>query len=250
MWRRIFYLIGFWLLLFLNPVSANNLPDYDSDGVPDQDEINIYSTDPYSRDTDKDGYSDREELLAGFSPHNPKPVSLADNDQDGDGLSDFWELRFRTNLIVADTDGDGINDGQEIEAATNPREAVKAKLPMRLDIILSRQELTYWLDGVKFKQFPVSTGKPGMPTPKGHFTVVNKYPKAWSKPFGLWMPYWLGLDHGQFGIHELPIWPNGYREGADHLGKPVSHGCIRLGIGPAKYLYDRVDIGTEVNIYY
>ena len=39
-----------------------------------------------------------------------------DNDQDGDGLSDFWELRFRTNLIVADTDGDGINDGQEIEA--------------------------------------------------------------------------------------------------------------------------------------
>ena len=31
-----------------------------------------------------------------------------------------------------------------------------------------------------------------------------------------------------------------------HLGKPASHGCVRLGIGPAKELYDWAPIGTRV----
>jgi lipoprotein-anchoring transpeptidase ErfK/SrfK len=87
-----------------------------------------------------------------------------------------------------------------------------------------------------------------MPTPRGTFKISNKSKKAWSKAYGLWMPYWLGLNKGRIGIHELPIWPSGYREGAGHLGKPISHGCIRLGIGPAQYLYERVATGTEVII--
>lgn len=245
--QPVFIIIFFIYLLIAVPVSANGLLDSDSDGIPDYDEINIYQTDPFKQDTDGDGYDDRQELLAGFSPHNPKPVKLIDNDQDNDGLTDFWELRFGTNLLKADTDGDGVNDGDEIDQATDPRQAGLIKLPIRLDVSLSQQQLTYWLAGVKFKQFSVSSGATKTPTPTGRFQIINKHPKAWSK-FGLWMPYWLGLDRGQFGFHELPIWPNGYREGADHLGKAVSHGCIRLGVGPAKYLYDRVDVGTEVNI--
>lgn len=235
------------LLLVAAPALANGLLDTDNDGIPDQDEVNIYQTSIDRADTDGDGYSDRQELLAGYSPHSPKNIKLVDNDQDQDGLSDFWELRFSTNLLMADTDGDNINDGAEIDQATDPRQAGVVKLPIRLDVSLSRQELTYWLAGVKFKQFPVSSGAPRTPTPVGQYQVINKSPKAWS-PYGLWMPYWLGLDRGQFGFHELPIWPNGYREGANHLGKAVSHGCIRLGVGPAKYLYDRVDVGTVVNI--
>ena len=47
----------------------------------------------------------------------------------------------------------------------------------------------------------------------------------------------------------LPYWPSGYREGTNHLGIPVSHGCVRLGIGPAKTLYDWAEIGTTVAIY-
>ncbi|MFA4941923.1 MAG: hypothetical protein WC582_05060, partial [Patescibacteria group bacterium] len=45
--------------LFLNvfSVSANSLPDADNDGVPDQDEIEIYKTNPNLADTDGDGYS-------------------------------------------------------------------------------------------------------------------------------------------------------------------------------------------------
>lgn len=235
------------LFLAAGPVMANGLPDSDNDGVPDQDEVNIYQTNQQAADSDNDGYNDKQELVSGYSPLNAKPVKLADNDQDKDGLSDFWELRFGTNLAQADTDSDGINDGIEIDRAADPLQAGAIKLPIRLDVSLSHQQLTYWLAGVKFKQFPVSSGKASTPTPIGHFQVINKSPKAWSR-FGLWMPYWLGLDHGQFGLHELPVWPGGYREGASHLGKPVSHGCVRLGVGPAKYIYDRAEVGTPVNI--
>jgi lipoprotein-anchoring transpeptidase ErfK/SrfK len=88
-----------------------------------------------------------------------------------------------------------------------------------------------------------------MPTPKGNYKIENKHPKAWS-PYGLWMPYWMAVvPSGKFGLHELPIWPSGYREGEDHLGQAVSHGCVRMGEGDAKFLYEWADIGTPVYIY-
>lgn len=234
--------------LFFIPVNANGLPDADGDGVPDKDEENIYYTDPNNPDTDGDGYSDWEELVNGYSPHNPEPVKLKDNDVDGDGLSDRDELRFGTNLTKTDTDGDGMTDKEEIDLGYNPLVPGQEKLEKRIEINTGAQTLSYFLGGVKRDTFSISSGKPSMPTPKGHFLIINKHPKAWS-PYGLWMPYWLGLGTGRFGIHQLPVWPNGYREGEDHLGTPVSHGCIRLGIEPAEFLYNWAEVGTPVFIY-
>ena len=121
-------------------------------------------------------------------------------------------------------------------------------LNKKIEVNLSKQELSYFLADVKMETFKVSTGKKSTPTPKGNFKIENKSPKAWSKAYGLWMPYFMGMKGGLFGIHELPVWPNGYREGASHLGTPVSHGCIRLGVGAAKKMYDWTPIGTEVII--
>ena len=113
---------------------------------------------------------------------------------------------------------------------------------------MKKQRLYYFVDGVQWREFKVSTGRAGMATPKGEFTIGTKIKKAWSKTYGLWMPYWMSIG-GSVGIHELPVWPNGYREGENHLGKPVSHGCVRLGTKDAPYLFERVDSGTKVKIY-
>jgi len=235
------------LVVFLaTPVLANTAPDSDRDRVPDKDEVGIYKTDPENPDTDGDGFGDWEELNTGFSPLNPKKVKLEDNDFDNDGLSDRMELKFGTDLSNKDSDGDGFNDGDEINRGYDPLNGENAKLQKKIKIILKNQDLEYYLGKVRLNTFKVSTGKRSMPTPKGEYKVLNKSKKAWSKDYGLWMPYWLGL--GKFGIHELPIWPNGYREGANHLGIPVSHGCIRLGIGPAKPLFDWAEVGTKVVI--
>ena len=113
---------------------------------------------------------------------------------------------------------------------------------------MKKQELYQQLNGVTIRTHRVSTGKPGMATPKGEYTIGNKSKRAWSKTYGLWMPYWLGLKGSRMGIHELPEWPGGYKEGANHLGQPVSHGCIRLGVKAAEILYEWTEVGTKVTI--
>lgn len=199
-------------------------------------------------DSDNDGYTDVQEIKNGWSPFNPEPIKIFESDADNDGLSDDLEIKFKTKPLVADTDADGYSDFEELDNAFDPLSTSTNKLAQKVEIALKTQTLTYYVAGEKWKEFMVSTGKPSMPTPTGEFMVVNKIKKAWSRTYGLWMPFWLGLDRGSIGIHELPVWPNGYREGENHLGKPVSHGCIRLGLGSAQYLFSRVDVGLPVFI--
>lgn len=171
-------------------------------------------------------------------------------DSDNDGLSDDLELKFKTDINNPDTDGDGFKDGEEVEWAYNPLLVGLVKIPQRIAINLKAQKLFYLVNDIEIKQFTISSGKASTPTPKGEFKIVSKYKKAWSRTYGLWMPFWMSINKsGSLGIHELPIWPGGYREGRAHLGTPVSHGCVRLGIGPAEYLFDRVASGTRVTIY-
>lgn len=45
--------------------------DTDGDGLSDWDELNIYKTSPYLPDSDSDGVADREEILKGADPNCP-----------------------------------------------------------------------------------------------------------------------------------------------------------------------------------
>lgn len=208
----------------------------------------VATTTPTAIDSDGDGFSDEMEIKNGWSPFNAEPLKITASDADSDGLNDSLEIKFKTNPLLADTDADGHSDFEEIDKAFDPLSTSTKKLAQKVEISLKKQLLTYYVAGQAWKEFPVSTGKASMPTPTGTFTVTNKVKKAWSKTYKLWMPFWLGLNRGGIGIHELPVWPSGYREGANHLGKPVSHGCVRLGIGPAQYLFERVDVGLQVFI--
>ncbi len=106
------------------------------------------------------------------------------------------------------------------------------------------QTLSY---GHAFASFPISTGKWNFATPLGNHAVTNKIKRAYSRRYGLYMPWWMAIvPGGAYGIHELPEWPNGTKEGESHLGTPRSHGCIRLGVGPAKLVYDWTETGTQV----
>jgi hypothetical protein len=119
-----------------------------------------------------------------------------------------------------------------------------------IDINIAQQILSTFQDGKILDSYLISSGKRGMETPKGPTKIYNKAPRAYSKAYGLFMPNWMALaSDGKFGIHELPEWPNGYKEGQAHLGIPVSHGCVRLGVGPAKIVYNWADIGTPVVVY-
>jgi hypothetical protein len=118
-----------------------------------------------------------------------------------------------------------------------------------IEINLAEQKL-YRIDGNTLeKVYEVSSGKWTTPTPTGTFSILDKTPRAYSYEYGLYMPWWEDFLGGAYGIHELPEWPNGYKEGVGHLGHPVSDGCVRLGVGDAEELYNWTVIGTPVIIF-
>lgn len=118
-----------------------------------------------------------------------------------------------------------------------------------IDVDLTNQKLCQVDGATVVACHIISSGKASMPTPIGTFAIGNKNPKRWSSTYGLWMPYWQEFKDGVYGLHELPEWPNGYKEGQDHLGIPVSHGCVRLGVGEAQQVFDWTEIGTTVYIH-
>ena len=105
--------------------------------------------------------------------------------------------------------------------------------------------------------FPVATGQAAWPTPLGHFEIVVKQKNPWwfpptqdswaagAKPVppGPGNPLgtrWMGLSAPGVGIH-----------GTDEpwsIGHSESHGCIRMQIPSAEWLYNRVRVGTPVFI--
>ena len=243
------YTIFILILVFfsIRPVYAD-IADRDGDGISDKDETEIYFTSPDNADTDGDGYNDWIELNNGFSPFTAG-IRLEEGDFDQDGLSDNLECHFKVDPVNPDTDGDGLLDGAEVLKGYNPAQAgADAVLEKRINIDTKNQLISYYTGDVRLGLFVVSTGKRGWDTPAGEFRVIEKNPRRWSRLARLWMPYWLMFDGRGYGIHELPEWPNGVKEGQNHLGTPVSHGCVRLGVGPAEELYNFAELGTKVYV--
>ncbi len=124
------------------------------------------------------------------------------------------------------------------------------KFPGKFIEVNLSQQMLYTFEGSQLLgSYRVSTGKWSMPTPEGEYSINNKDPRAYSSKYDLYMPYWMAFIGSEYGIHELPEWANGTKEGEAHLGTPVSHGCVRLGRGSAQEVYSWAEIGTIVFIH-
>ena len=106
------------------------------------------------------------------------------------------------------------------------------------------------------RSFGVATGSAQYPTPLGTFAIVDMQrnpwwrppPSDWARdakpiPPGPGNPLgtrWMGISAPAVGIHGTPD--------AASIGYSVSHGCIRMKIPEAEYLFTQVRIGTPVVI--
>jgi lipoprotein-anchoring transpeptidase ErfK/SrfK len=99
-------------------------------------------------------------------------------------------------------------------------------------INLSNQRMAVFVNGAARYNWPVSTARPGYRTPTGTFkpTALVRYHRS-SIYDGSPMPYSIFFLRG-YAIH-------GSYE-TKHLGRPVSHGCIRLHPSNAAALYSLV----------
>ena len=67
------------------------------------------------------------------------------------------------------------------------------------------------------------------------------------------MPYWMQFTGQGHGLHGLPYWRlrggGVIKEGENHLGIRVSHGCVRLSWEDAEKVYNWASNGTPIIIH-
>ena len=104
------------------------------------------------------------------------------------------------------------------------------------------QRMHVYVNGIHTHTWPVSTARRGYVTPSGSYRVGHMARMHYSKLYhNSPMPYSM-FFRGGYAIHGT------YAVG--HLGRPASHGCIRLAPGNAAALYGltRAYGGTQVVI--
>ncbi len=138
---------------------------------------------------------------------------------------------------------------------TKPR-VDTAELDEAVVILRGSNRLLYFDDAKFVRWFGVATGQSAYPTPLGDYEIVNLQrnpwwyppPSPWATdsepvPPGPGNPLgtrWMGISAPYVGIHGTPD--------AASIGYSASHGCIRMRIPDAEWLFQHVEIGTPVFI--
>lgn len=103
---------------------------------------------------------------------------------------------------------------------------------------------------IEEKVFTCSTGAKSTPTKSGNYKTINKY--RWR--------LMMGPSYGQYAtsfsqsylFHSIPCSrqkPNTMSMGGYlKLGTAASHGCVRLCVADAKWIYDNCELGTSVEV--
>lgn len=113
---------------------------------------------------------------------------------------------------------------------------VPSSYPHLILVDLSKYKLYYHERGQVVRVFDCVLGRPGLPTPRGHFRIYAK-DSGVGGPYGPRRMRYLG-NYAIHGTNEpwlLSRYPRNF-----------SHGCTRLANANILWLYDRVHVGTPV----
>ena len=143
--------------------------------------------------------------------------------------------------------------------------AVRAAVPLAIDIDLAAQKAFLLQDGKVVYDSPVSTGRPGHRTPTGDFQVLEKDDKHLSSLYGRIVDAKGKIVVGDADA-DMPV-PKGGKfvqapmkhflrfDGANGMhsgylpGYPASHGCVRMPDVKADLFFSIAEVGTPVRIH-
>ena len=98
------------------------------------------------------------------------------------------------------------------------------------------------------KYWKCTTGKSSTPTIKGTFRVCGKVSHfGEEKGYTCWYATRIKYEYYFHSVIYNPRSKTSIRDG--RLGKNLSHGCIRLALGNAQWLYKKCKSGTKIIIY-
>ena len=187
-------------------------------------------------------------VLSGLTPHLTKP-------KDGRELMTYY-ARLKVIAALRGHDRDVTMPSRTLRPARTPSNHGPVVVIRRGSkrLVLYRGTRAGAMSAVA--SFGIATGMAAYPTPTGNFRIVTKQRNPWwNPPAADWArgaspvppgpgnplgTRWMGLNVGAVGIHGTPD--------AASIGYSASHGCIRMRISDAEWLFERVRIGTPVFI--
>lgn len=166
---------------------------------------------------------------------SPSRLAGPQSESDADSASAEADAGIETVTSDPQADPDTADpDAADAETAdTEPADTEPASQVL-VDVDKSTQQMTVFVDGVERYSWPVSTGMRGYSTPSGSYTAssMNKiwYSKQWDNAA---MPHAIFFTKKGHAIHAS--------NETKKLGRPASHGCVRLAPKNAATLYKLVE---------
>jgi lipoprotein-anchoring transpeptidase ErfK/SrfK len=149
-----------------------------------------------------------------------------------------------------------LRDPIQLEFVIQKPKVAHAKLGAAVVILRDSKRLLYYSKQKLERRFGIATGQSSYPTPTGDFEITTKQrnpwwyppPSPWASesnpvPPGPGNPLgtrWMGISSPYVGIHGTPD--------SASIGYSASHGCVRMRIEDAEWLFQRVQVGTPVFI--
>lgn len=162
--------------------------------------------------------------------------------------------RLSFEVMIGDTGESAADLRKKLSYASESGSVMDIDLNAEKTILvdLSEQNAYVKLGDRTIKVFRVSTGAAATPTPVGQtkITLKQEVRVGAKKPHYI-MPYYQWFRAGGYGFHALPSLGKAnsgvfWTEARNHIGIPVSHGCIRLLPEDAEWLFGFTEIGTNV----
>ena len=129
-----------------------------------------------------------------------------------------------------------------VDSYADERKRIVISIPDRKLVLMSGEKI--------LKVYDVAVGKRSTPSPEGEFRIASRIPNpTWIGPDKVVGPgkgnplgtRWMGLGYRGYGIHGTNV--------PGSIGKPASHGCIRMRKHDIEELFELVDVGTTVELH-
>ncbi|MBW4648473.1 MAG: L,D-transpeptidase [Kastovskya adunca ATA6-11-RM4] len=177
-------------------------------------------------------------------------------------LSQSWKMLQQIARLISFILVLGLVSQPQLLLATTPSELPQSdfststvKQSTRLELSLSRRQVTLYQGTTPIKSYPVAVGRPGWETPTGNFQVRQMlrnptWIHPWTdkaipggdpkNPLGR---YWIGFwtdGNNWIGFHGTP--------NPETVGTAASHGCVRMYNKDIEELFNQVDMETVVTV--
>ncbi len=145
----------------------------------------------------------------------------------------------------------GTVPGADPDPDSDPAVPADARSGYYVRVSLVEQLVRVYLDGREIRTMVCSAGTAEKPTPTGRFHVQNRGEWFFSEKYQQGAKWWVSFkDWGIYLFHSVPMTRDQeiIPEEAAKLGQPASHGCVRLAVEDARWIYDTIPEGTPVDI--